>query len=339
MKQHKKNIFYRLNKVLSYHWARVIALIGARRRGKTYSVKKWLLNGWKYHRIQFAIFRDTQAECDLITEDDGAKMWEDILKEPKFADLTIKMKGNDIYVNSELAGFILPISLFRKYKGTTYSKVKRGLYDEFIREKGARYNGDRALQFLNTFMTTASLRDDFILICTANALDKGDTILSDIFQVNITHFGLYKRKDKGVIVDYIPNSEDFIEYQKQSQAYKLVKGTRFEANLFDNKFVDDVDGLFYDKRKPCDLIGIYYNRDDVAVRVYEAKSGDEFYCGHDINKNTANYMRFTFNLEQANNRIQLAPKDEKKYLQELFTNNLIKFENKYILNVFKDIIK
>ena len=336
-----KNVFYKLNKILSYNWAWLIILIGARRRGKTYSVKKWLLNGFLYHNEQFVILRDTKDECDQLCADKGIKFWGDILNDKKFKNKNIKieMSNNTVYINNKLAGFVLPVSLFAKFKGTQYETIKRGLYDEFIREKGVRYNGNRALQFLNTIMTVYSFRKDFKLILTANALDKGDTILSDVLGFQIKDFGIYKNKRKGAILDYIPNSDDFIEYQKTGNVYKLLDGTRFADNLIDNKFIDNTDNIFYDKRKPCDLYGIYYNRDDIAIRIYQSRDGDCFYCGSDTNPNSANYMRFTFDIKQVNNKIRLATTDEKNYLKILFTNNLIKFENKFILNIFKDIIK
>lgn len=335
-------VHYTLNKVLSYVWAWLIILIGARRRGKTYSVKKWLLNGWVYHKEQFVIWRDTEAECEILCKDNGLEFWGDIIdKEKKFKNLKIEMAHNTIKINNEIAGFILPTSSYRKFKGSQYEKVKRGLYDEFIREKGARYNGDRASAFLNMLLTVASYRKDFKMIMTANALDKGDTILSDILEISIKNneFGLYFNRKKGVILDYIPNSEAFIQYQKNGNAYKLIAGTRFADNLIDNNFIDNVDGLFYTNKKPSDLIGIYYNRDDVAVRIYESRDGETFYAGIDTNPNSCNYMRQTFNIKQVNNKISLADNKEKKFLQEIFKNNLIKFENKYILNIFKEIIE
>lgn len=335
-----KKVFYTLNHVLSYTWAWLIVLIGARRRGKTFSVKKWLVNRFVYHNEQFVIWRDTEDECKLLCEKDGVKFWQDLTdKCKKFKNLKIVNISNTVYINDKIAGFIMPVTLFHKLKGSQYERVKNGLYDEFIREKNYRYNGDRGAQFLNMLLTVSSYRSDFKMILTANALDKGDTILSDILGFNISSFGIYKNKQKGIILDYIPNSDEFLEYQKQGNSYKLIKGTRYEANLIGNEFIDNTDGVFYDKRKPCDLIGIYYNRDKVAIRIYQAKNGDEYYAGKDINPNTANYMRFTFDLSMADNRIRFAGIDEKNMLKELYKNNLILFENKYILNVFKDIIK
>lgn len=335
-----KKVFYRLNTVLAFSWAWLIMLVGARRRGKTYSVKKWLLNGYIYKGLQFVIFRDTQAECDILCDNNGNEFWGDVLNEPKFANISLEITNRTIYINKQIAGYVMPISAFRKLKGSQYEKVKRGLYDEFIREKGSRYNGNRTIQFLNSLMTVFSLKKDFKLIMTANALDKGDPFIHELGEFDIKDFGIYKNRQRGIILDYIPNSDDFTRYQQDSNIYKLVHGTRFENNLINNKFVDDeFDSMFYDTRKPCDLYGIYYDRDGNAVRIWERKDGDGFYCGKDTNPNSANYMRFTFDVENASNRIGLAPTKEKKFLQELFANNLILFENKYILNIFKEIIK
>ena len=337
-----KKVFYNLSILLSFSWAWLLVIIGARRRGKTYAVKKWLLTGWLYDGEQFLILRDTDDECEIIAKDGGERFWGDVLEDRKFKnkDIKIEMTKDSVYVNGELAGYVMPVSLFYKFKGSQYNKVKRILYDEFIREKQVRYNGNRAWQFINTLFSITSYRTDFKIILTANALDKGDTLLVDLFNININGFGIYKRRDKGVVLDYARNSEEFEEYQKSGNMYNLVKGTRWEGNLVDNQFLNDNDSMFYDKKKPCDLFGIYYSsKDDTFVRVYESKDGDTFYAGKDTNPNTANYMRYTFDIKSVNNRVRMAGNDEKKKLQLLYSNNLIKFENSFILNVFKEIIK
>lgn len=335
-----KKIFYNFCTLLSYCWAWLYVVIGARGRGKTYGAKKWLLNGWIYNKEQFCIVRDTLDECEIIAKDNGERFWGDVLMDKKYKDKNIKieMTKDSVYINNELAGFVMPASLFHKFKGSQYQKVKRLLYDEFIREKNTRYNGNRAIQFLNTLMSVARYRKIKVIL-TANALDKGDTLLVDVFGINITKFGIYKHKDKGVVLDYARNSKEFEEYQKNGDVYRLIKGTRYENNLIYNQFIEDNTSMFYDKRKPCDLFGIYYSgKYDTFVRIYQSKDGDNYYCGADTNPNTANYMRFTFDLKYADHRISFADSKEKKHLQILYQNNLIKFENSFILNVFKDIL-
>lgn len=338
----KNNVFYNYNKLLSYQWAWILAVIGARGRGKTYGAKKWLLNGWLYKKEQFIILRDSEDECKIIAQDGGVKFWGDVLDDPKFAgkDIKIEMTKDSVMVNGELAGFVMPASLFYKFKGSQYNKVKRILYDEFIRESQVRFNGNRAIQFLNSIFTIGRFRNDFKIILTANALDRGDTLLVDLFQIVIKDFGIYKRKDKGVILDYVSNSKEFEEYQRNGQAYKLVRGTRFEGNLIGNKFVGDDGGGYFTKKKPCDLYGIYYSkRHDYFVRIYQAKDGSEWYATRDTNPNAVAYMRFTFDLKAVSNRIRMAPSDEKKILQQILSNGLLKFENSFIMEVFKEIIK
>lgn len=336
-----KKIFYNYSTLLSYAWAWILVVIGARGRGKTYGAKKWLLNGWIYKHEKFIILRDSEDECKTISKDNGVRFWQDVLKDKKFADkkIDIEMTKDSVIINGELAGYVMPASLFYKFKGSQYNDVKRILYDEFIRENQVRYNGNRAIQFLNSIFTIGRFRNDFKMILTANALDRGDTLLVDVFQISIKDFGLYKRRDKGVILDYAVNSKEFEQYQRDGQAYKLVKGTRFEANLIGNKFAND-DIEYFDKKKPCDLYGIYYSRkDDIFVRVYQAKDGTEWYATKDTNPNAVAYMRFTFDIKNVTNRIKLAPTEEKKILQKIFANGLIKFENSFIMKVFKEIIK
>lgn len=335
------NVFYRLDTVLSYNWAWLFLLIGARRRGKTYSCKKWLLNGWIYRREKFVILRYTKDECDILAQDKGVRFFGDVLKEKKYKDIKIEMTSSSIYIDDELAGYVMPVSMFYKFKGSQYEDCKRILFDEFIPEDMTRYRGDEALAFINMLMSIASYRTDFKIILTANALDSGNTLLTDILKVNLKNgeHGLYKRKEKGAIVHYIDNNEAFREHQRKGNIYNLIKGTRYESNLIDNKFVRNNSDMFYDKRKPCDLIGIYYGRENVPVRIYQSKDGDDFYAGRDTNPTSAMYMRITFELKNASNDIKYGDEKERKYLQNLFKNNLIKFENEYILKVFKDIIR
>lgn len=325
---------------MSFCWAWIFVIIGARGRGKTYACKKWLLSGWLFKREKFVILRDTLNECEVIAQDNGVRFWGDVLDDKKFKskDIKIKMTSTSVFINDELAGYVMPSSLFHLFKGSQYQDCKRVLYDEFIRENSVRYNGDRALQFLNTLMTVARYRTDFKIVLTANALNKGDTILADIFQFQINKFGIYKNKQKGVVLDYTPNSEEFEQYQRSGNVYKLIKGTRYEANLIGNEFVNDDTRIFYDKRKPCSLFGIYHGRDG-AVRIYQSKDGDDWYCGNDINPKTAIYMRYAFDVKYTNSQISLGEPSDKKFLQELYKNNLIKFENSYILEMFKNIIK
>ena len=134
-----KGVFYLLNTVMSYPWAWLILLIGARRRGKTFSCKKWLLSGWLYHKEQFVILRYTDEECKELAKDNGEKFWGDVLdKCKKFKGFKIEMTSRLVTINGEVAGYVMPVSLFHKFKGTQYEKTKRILFDEFIPEDTTR---------------------------------------------------------------------------------------------------------------------------------------------------------------------------------------------------------
>lgn len=285
--------------------------------------------------------RYTDEECQTLSKDGGIRFWGDVQsKVKKFAGLKIEMTSSTVTINGDVAGYVMPVKLFHKYKGSQYEDVKRILFDEFIPEDTTRYSGDQVLQFINALMSVASFRNDFKIILTANALDSGNALLSDVLKVNLQsgQFGIYKRKERGAVVHYTPNSDEFEQYQKSGHMYKLIKGTRYEDNLLNNEFKSDNSGLFYTNRKPCDLYGIYYARDGECIRIYQSKSGDEWYVGKDTNPNSVNYMRFTFDIKAVTNRIRFAPADEKKFLQQLWQNNLLKFENEYILKVFKELI-
>lgn len=331
-------MYYKLNKILSYCFA-IMLFIGARGRGKTYSIKSLFFKDFKYKGKMFIVIRDTIAAIDELKKDNGFKFLNDIMDKPCFKKDKARIEGDSIYFNDKLAGYLIPLSAYYKYKGNAYSKVKNILFDEFIPEKQQSYNGSKARQFLNTIETIGRLRTDLRVFLTANAIDAGNEILELFGFIGIKSgmFGIFKNKEKNAILHYIPNNKQFDEAKQKSIAGSMAKGSRFEDSLTLNKFEGDAFEI-YEKRKPCSLYGIYYNGEGDAIRIYEAKDGSEYYASKDINNNSYNYMRYVFTLDQVASNRQFATKETRDYLTSLYINKILKFESNYILKVFQSLI-
>lgn len=135
--------FYSPQRALDYGRPYVFS-VGARSIGKT--------TGWAIHILreflkrgrQFIYVRRTQDETQLTAEhyfDTAASI---VAKFDK-CEVIVEYTGGEYYINGELAGFAIPLSLQNKYKSGNFSGVWYILYDEFMIMPGssARYIGGR----------------------------------------------------------------------------------------------------------------------------------------------------------------------------------------------------
>ena len=134
-------IFYNPTKLLSY--GRVLNFsIGSRSIGKSTGFAIMMLKDYIEKGRQFIYVRRTKDETQLTAPSyfDNAV---DIMKAKGFDIQDFYYKGGEYYLNGEICGYAIPLSLQQKYKSSNYSKVWWILYDEFMIMPGstARYIG------------------------------------------------------------------------------------------------------------------------------------------------------------------------------------------------------
>lgn len=324
--------------MFSLSWARVFGVIGARGYGKTYWIKRMFAKDFIYQRKKMCLIRDTIEACDKVVEFKGIKFWGDVFNIDKtLSQHSASIEGYEIKIDEKHAGDVIPLSAYYKYKGNYYD-ADNILFDEFIQEKVQAYRGNRARQFVNTIETIVRRRPNARVCLTANALDLGNDIL-ELFGISIkpNKFGYYINKEKGIVIYYAPNSQEAIEAKVNSLAGKLAKGTILEDNMNNNAF-DDANFLLFEKREKCDIYGIYYNWEGDAVRLYKAKDKNEWYICKDINSKSYPYLRYVFNTSQLTYDNKYGSPDLRKWLERLMVQKVIKFESKYVFNIFCSII-
>lgn len=339
MEKVKTRIFYCWNRLLSFCWAFCFIIIGARGFGKTYRCKKHVVKDYLYNDAKFIWLRDTDAAIEELSANDGKAFFDDIFtNEERFKGVTGKIEGRNIIINGKQAGLIMPVRSFHKYKGNSFESYTNIVFDEFIPENQQQYIGDRALQFINTISTIGRTRKNFRVFMTANAIDKGDPIL-EMLGLNINKgFGYYTNKKKGVVLHYAENSEEFNKKNVESNAGRLASDTKYSANLLNNEFAVN-DSFLFTKRKACDIIGIYYNKLNEAVRIYRAKDGSEYYACKDLSTTGYNYLRYVFDVSQVTEDKQLVGRDVLQFLTDLMASKMLLFESRYIQKVFLSIVK
>lgn len=331
-------MYYSLSYIMSFVGFCIFLIIGARGIGKTFSIKKHIIKDFIYKGRQFVIIRDTKDACEELAKDNGATFFGDVCQKVNaFKKLQIEVKDFVIYINGNEGGRIMPLSLFYKFKGNAYPNVYNIFWDEFIPENCQRYLGNRARQFVNTIQTIGRTRKDYRIFLTANALDIGNDIL-ELFNFNIKTFGIYKNKKKQAILHYAPNNPQFDKATEESIAGKIVSGTFLDATINKNEFEGGNIQIF-EKRKPCDIYGIYYNSENDCFRLYKAKDDVIYYVCKDINANSYNYMRYVFNYSQVDTIKQYATKEDKEFLKRIYEMKQVQFESQFLANVYVSIIQ
>lgn len=321
-------MYYKLNTICSYNDYNIYAIIGARGIGKTYAVKNYCIKNFIYKNKKFIWLRDTEESCEKLSSNKGSKFFSDI--EKKFKLEKSYIIGENIIINNMHAGYLMPISTYYKYKGNNYNDIKTIVFDEFLPEMVQTFTKNRIRQFINSIDTIARLRTDVKIFMMSNALDKGNDIFS-LFDINLTSFGLYKNKKKGVILHYADNDATFNKMREKSIASKLIKGTIFDDEIIQGKF-NDSDNLYYNKKpEKCKIICIIND-----IRLY--RKDNIFYCESDINKYAYVNLRYVSNFNMLNGKNKLINNEMKKYLIKAYESGNILFENTYIKNKFTEVL-
>lgn len=323
-----------LSRLLSFSWARVYGVIGARDYGKTYGFKKICTEDFIFKNERFIVVRDTITACDEIATAGGLNFFGDIFTfEKKFKNHEYDVANYKIRIDGKHAGEIMPLDAYYKYKGNYYD-CRNIFFDEFIPEKQQQYRGNRARSFVNTLETISRSRTNCRVFMTANALELGNDIL-ELLDIHIKNgqYGYYINTDKKVVIFYAPDSPGFIERRKTALGANIARGTFLDANFNHNEFDSD-DCIIFEKRPPCNLYGIYYSTEGEAVRVYKSNKQDEYYCCKDINAKSYGYMRYCFNISQVGPNRQYAPDTVRKFLARLLELKKIKFESRFIFGVY-----
>lgn len=87
--------WYTIRSLLGNQWAHWFFLIGARERGKSYSVQQYALNQKINKGVPFYWIRLNEASTTKMLQNNGAKMFEPLLVDQ--FDLNIKVKGSSVY--------------------------------------------------------------------------------------------------------------------------------------------------------------------------------------------------------------------------------------------------
>lgn len=268
-KERKKQMYqnkewYSIRSLLGNTWAHWFVLIGARERGKSYSVQDYCLNQYFKKGVPFYWMRLNEAATKNMMMNNGAKMFEPLLVR-KYHLEGIRVKGDSVFLsNGKLLCRVYGLSTAYNNKGSALfdKKTFKGaniIIDEFQLEKGQK----------RTFDIVYNLKMQIENICRSeyqgvrtffigNNTEECSDILA-LFNFIPLEWGVYKLKSRKCIIDYIPNTEAYERRRKTALANELDNGT----GNFTNKIERDL-SLIYKKRvkNPQYIIKFSKNQED-----------------------------------------------------------------------------
>jgi len=242
-------MFWNINEPLSYN-ALFNFIVGNRGSGKTHGCKKWCIDGFLKNGSQFVWSRRYDSEFDDFKTHQGKDAFFSDIRE-EYPETKFEYKGYNFYINDEIGGYAIPLSVSAKKKSSSYPNVDKLVLDEFIITKGrSNYLRKEVEIFLDLFETIFRLRDNGKAFFLANAI----TFTNPYFLYFDINKPLNKKgiRREGEMLIQLVNNAEFIEAKKNTRFGKVVAGTEYGNYSIENQFLLDTNDFILD-HKPKDL--------------------------------------------------------------------------------------
>ncbi|MBO7731471.1 MAG: phage DNA encapsidation protein [Methanobrevibacter sp.] len=241
--------WYTIRSLLGHHDVNWYVLIGARERGKTFTVQDYVLNCFfnpkhRLYHVPFYWMRLNDIAIKNMTMNNGAKMFEPLLVR-KYGLEGIKVKGDSIYINGLLLCRVYGLSNAYNNKGSalfdkdTFKGVNI-IVDEVALEKGQRKTFDVVYNLkMQIENIVRSEREHVKVFFMLNNTEECPEAVA-MFGFIPINFGVYKLKRKHCVIDYIPNNAAYEKRRSNALANEIDTGT----GNFTNKIAKDLKLLY-----------------------------------------------------------------------------------------------
>ena len=257
--------WYTIRALLGHHNTNWIVTIGARERGKTFTIQDYVLNSFfnpksKLYKVPFYWMRLNDIAIKNMMMNNAAKFFEPLWVR-KYHLENIKVKGDSIFIGKDLLCRVYGLSTAYNNKGTalfdkgTFKGVNI-VIDEVALEKGQRRTFDVCYNLKAQIENIVrSERENVKVFMMLNNTEECPEILA-MFGFVPVEFGVYKLKRKHCVIDYIPNNEAYEKRRSKALANEIDTGT----GNFTNKFVKDLE-LLYKGRLTKPLYIVKFSKD------------------------------------------------------------------------------
>lgn len=265
---YENKTWYTIRALLGHHNINFYCLIGARQRGKTFSVQDYVLGCFfnpqsKLYKVPFYWMRLNDIAIKNMLMNNAAKMFEPLLVR-KYHLENIKVKGDSIFIGKDLLCRVYGLSNAYNNKGAALfdAKTFKGvniIIDEIAFEKNQRKTFDLTYNLKMQIENIArNERENVKVWMLLNNTEEAPDVLAMFGFVPI-EFGIYKLKRKHCIIDYIPNTEGYNKMRSQALANELDSGT----GNFTNKFIRDLELIYKGRlQKPQYVVAFSKDQND-----------------------------------------------------------------------------
>lgn len=173
--------------------ADVYLIFGMRSFGKSYGIKKYVLERWHDYGENFVMMRTLE---DDIAQNKAKRYIADML--PLFnqmveyekeltvysSDFIARSIGDRNQIIREKIGSVMSLSGWLKYKGNSYERTTTIIFEEFLERKAFLSNDAFMEGYLNNLSTVIRLRQNVKVFCLANTVRKKSPLF-DYYHIDL----------------------------------------------------------------------------------------------------------------------------------------------------------
>lgn len=226
--------YYDISTILSYNKI-LNFIIGQRGGGKTFGAKKWAINDFLKKGNEFIWIRHFKQEIKQLKRN----FWDDIIHSGLYPDVEFSISGDKLYINNKLCGYLIALSTSNQLKSSSYPKVNKIIFDEFIFEKGHNhYRGDEVNDFVNLLDTIIRDRDNCRAVLIANNVQTTNPYFH-YFNIrgDQTKRFVFDHK-KGICIEFY-TGDVYAQERLKTRFGKLIDGTEYGDFSLYNKPLHD----------------------------------------------------------------------------------------------------
>jgi hypothetical protein len=263
-------------------------VVGNRGGGKSFSGKVLGIKRFKKKGKQFIYLRRYQTELDAITD-----YFADVRF--MFPEDKLEQKADKLYINDELAGYMIALSKTPSLKSNPYPLVTTIVFDEFIIDKGRLTYLKNEPQLLEEFYDTVDRsRDEVVVLCFGNAIS--------IVNPHFVYFGVYpdlnkrftKDKQKSVCIEFYFN-EEFIAKKKNTRFGQSISGRDYGNYNFYNKLLRDSDSFIQARPSTANYKLYQFVLDGQKYSLWQDTKQQCFYIDNSYENNFGYYRTYVLN--------------------------------------------
>ena len=325
--------FYDNSKVLSYN-KNIMIVLGNRSAGKSFAWKTWLIKRFLNGKGQFIYIRRFENELDKVSTFFGDVGFQ-------FPDTDFSVQGNTFYINDELAGYAVPLSMSYKMKSVSFTEVTALFYDEFLPENG-RYLKDEFAKLQGFYQTVArggglAIRENVYLIMVANHVSYVNPYF-EAMKVRIRGDEHYiKISNLDTVIELFQNSSVAAEVRNSKVGGFLSLGEYGDYAQGGNFLLDD--DTFIEQLPKNSRYKLTIAYDGLNYGVYERQDG-MYQIGNPIDNFSIVYafstkdMKLNYRLIASWRRSPMMMR-----LKTYYEEGALRFSNASAKNMFLDIMK